>query len=252
MATLAAAVSPVRMQYFYSASLNFGTRVMVNNFQRLGAISNTNVGSEFETVAQAWFFSKGVRLQRNYGVEIGFYNKKERKFDLGSNGPPVLVECKSHKWTASGNVPSAKITVWNESMYYFLLAPPGFRKVLFVVRDFSQKRGESLAEYYVRNHSHLIPDDVEILEYDASTVTVAVSHAARLRHTEQQRCGPNCDDPKGMSWADPNRQIRPDRELIAVPPRLRKSANDPFGDVRRRIIAVGKQFQAGQLNQHDS
>ena len=154
---------------------------MVNNFQRPGAISNADVGSDFETAAQEWFLNQGVRLQRNYGVEVGFSKMKERKFDLGSSEPPVLVECKSHKWTSGGNVPSAKITVWNESMYYFLLAPPGFRKVLFVLRDVSEKRGESLAEYYVRNHSHLIPNDVEILEYDVSNMTAAVSYVARVR-----------------------------------------------------------------------
>ena len=153
---------------------------MANNFQRPGAISNADVGSDFETAAQEWFLKTGVRLQRNYGVEVGFSKKKRRKFDLGSSEPPVLVECKSHKWTVGGNVPSAKITVWNESMYYFLLAPPGFRKVLFVLRDFSEKRGESLAEYYVRNHSHLIPDDVEIREYDMSNMTAAVRFKARL------------------------------------------------------------------------
>ena len=154
---------------------------MVNNFQRLGAISNADVGSDFETAAQEWFLKEGVRLQRNYSVEVGLSKMKERKFDLGSSEPPVLVECKSHKWTSGGNVPSAKITVWNESMYYFLLAPPGFRKVLFVLRDVSEKRGESLAEYYVRNHSHLIPNDVEILEYDVSNMTAAVSYVARVR-----------------------------------------------------------------------
>ena len=142
---------------------------MVNNFQRVGEISNAEVGSKFETAAQEWFLNEGVRLKRNYGVEIGLSKRKRRKFDLGSGEPPVLVECKSHKWTGGGNVPSAKITVWNESMYYFLLAPKGFRKVLFVLRDFSEQRGESLAEYYVRNYSHLIPDDVEILEYDLPT-----------------------------------------------------------------------------------
>ena len=152
---------------------------MVNNFQRPGAISNAAVGSDFETAAQEWFLNKGVRLQRNYGVDVGFSKKKERKFDLGSSEPPVLVECKSRKWTGGGNVPSTKITVWNESMYYFLLAPLCFRKVLFVLRDFNEKRGESLAEYYVRNHSHLIPDNVEIWEYDVSDMTAAVRFTGR-------------------------------------------------------------------------
>ena len=154
---------------------------MVNNFQRLGAISNAAVGRDFEAVAQWWFASEGVQLRRNFGVRVGFFDKKDRKFDLGSNEPPILVECKSHTWTGGGNVPSAKITVWNESMYFFSLAPSGFRKVMFVLRDYSKKRGESLAEYYVRNHSHLIPDDVEIIEFDVSNKTVALSHTARLR-----------------------------------------------------------------------
>ena len=52
-------------------------------------------------------------------------------------------------------------------MLYFLLAPKGFRKILFVLRDYSQRRRETLGQYYVRTHGHLIPDDVEILEYDA-------------------------------------------------------------------------------------
>ena len=154
---------------------------MANNFQRPGAKSNANVGDGFEEAAQEWFLKEGVRLQRNYGVEIGLSTKKERKFDLGTSEPPVLVECKSHKWTSGGNIPSAKITVWNESMYYFLLAPPHFRKVLFVLRDVGKRRGESLAEYYVRNHSHLIPDGVEIREFDDSKMTAAVIYPARSR-----------------------------------------------------------------------
>ena len=47
-------------------------------------------------------------------------------------------------------------------MLYFSLAPSDSRKILFVLRDWSEKRGESLAQYYVRTHSHLIPDDVDL------------------------------------------------------------------------------------------
>ena len=139
---------------------------MVGNFQRIGSTSNSHVGRQFETLAQEFFCQKGLSLQRNYGVPVGLSDEKERHFDLGSDNPPVLVECKSHKWTAGGNVPSAKITVWTEAMYFFYLAPREYRKVMFVLRDFNEKRGETLAEYYVRNFSHLIPDDVEVLEYD--------------------------------------------------------------------------------------
>ena len=138
-----------------------------NNFQRVGSVSNAHVGRNFESVAKEYFRHKGVLLGNGYAVPVGVGSeKKNREFDLGSGDPPILVECKSHRWTSGGNVPSAKMTVWNEAMYYFYLAPPRFRKVLFVLRDFNQKREESLAEYYLRNFSHLIPGDVEIYEFD--------------------------------------------------------------------------------------
>ena len=140
---------------------------MVNNFQRIGFISNSHVGREFEAAAQQYFKNVGITLQEGFNVPVGVSaNKKPRKFDLGCVSPPVLVECKCHRWTTGNNVPSAKMTVWNEAMLYFSLAPPGYRKILFVLRDFNEKRGLSLAEYYVQIYGHLIPDDVEILEYD--------------------------------------------------------------------------------------
>lgn len=95
--------------------------------------------------------------------------KKNHVFDLGntsSDPEKVIVECKSHKWTSSGNVPSAKLTVWNEAMYYFYLAPEEYRKIFFILKDYSEKRGETLGEYYIRVYGHLIPGDVEIMEYD--------------------------------------------------------------------------------------
>ncbi len=142
----------------------------INNFQRIGSISNAHVGRNFESVAQNYFRQTGVLLKSNYAVSLGVSDeRKNRQFDLGSKDPPVLVECKSHRWTAGGNVPSAKITAWNEAMYYFHLSPLKYRKVLFVLRDFSNKRQESLATYYVRSYRHLIPKDIEILEYDEST-----------------------------------------------------------------------------------
>ncbi len=83
-------------------------------------------------------------------------------FDLGNLTQKIIVECKSHKWTTGENIPSAKLTVWNEAMYYFVAAPKGFRKIMFVLRDYSSKRNKTLAEYYVQTYSHLIPKDVEL------------------------------------------------------------------------------------------
>lgn len=54
-------------------------------------------------------------------------------------------------------------------MYYFHIVPRKYRKIFFVLMDFSSKRGETLANFYLRNYAHLIPNDVEIWEYDSVT-----------------------------------------------------------------------------------
>ncbi len=61
------------------------------------------------------------------------------------------------------------MTVWNEAMYYFFLAPPQFRKILFVLKDWSQTRNSTLGTYYIRTNSHLIPNGVEIWEFDEAS-----------------------------------------------------------------------------------
>ena len=139
----------------------------MTNFQRVGAISNSHVGKSFEDIALDFFIQQGLLLAPRFSVELGVGEKKGRhNFDFGAANPAVLVECKSHKWTETGNAPSAKLTVWNEAMYYFLLAPPGYRKVLFVLKHAHPKHGETLGEYYLRRYGHLVPKDVEIFEWD--------------------------------------------------------------------------------------
>lgn len=56
------------------------------------------------------------------------------------------------------------MSVWNEAMYYFHLAPADHRKVFVVLRNM---RGElSLAQNYINLYGHLIPPGVEIWEFD--------------------------------------------------------------------------------------
>src|SRR5689334_2635795 len=142
---------------------------MSNSFQRIGSVSNAHVGSEFERVALAFFAKRGIDLLRNFPVELGLGEKKTHVFDLGSSPQKILVECKSHRWTTGARVPSAKMTVWNEAMYYFHLAPPDYKKILFVLHDKRDKVGESLLTYYKRTYSHLIPPGVEFMEWDETT-----------------------------------------------------------------------------------
>ena len=94
---------------------------------------------------------------------------KEHKFDLGSSEQKVIIECKSHTWTEGGNVPSAKLTTWDQAMLYFFLAPRRYRKIFVAKKDVNPKTKESLAAYYIRMHSHVIPDEVEFWEADEQT-----------------------------------------------------------------------------------
>lgn len=143
---------------------------MADNFQRVGSLSNAHVGRDFETAAMEALAALGIEVQKNYPVEVGVESKKKSHiFDLGSETPRVIVECKSHRWTSGSNIPSAKLTVWNEAMYYFHCAPAEFRKIFFVLHDVRQRTRESLVKYYIRTYQHLIPSDVEIIEYDAES-----------------------------------------------------------------------------------
>src|SRR5258708_2253155 len=100
------------------------------NFQRVGVVSNTHAGREFEEAARLFFAKTGISLRPEYSAMIGINHKKPHRFDLGSDEPPILVECKSYTWTAGGNSPSAKIRGMNEVMLLFSVAPPHYRKIL--------------------------------------------------------------------------------------------------------------------------
>jgi hypothetical protein len=69
------------------------------------------------------------------------------------------------------------MSVWNEVMYYFSVAPSNYRKILFVLQDYSSKRKETLLEYYLRTYGHLIPRGVEFIEFDETKAAArAVKH----------------------------------------------------------------------------
>ena len=143
---------------------------MTNTFQRIGSKSNAHVGRDFEDIALKILSENGITAEKDYGVKVGVGGRsKVHKFDLGADEPAILVECKSHRWTSGNNVPSAKITVWNEAMYYFHSAPGRFRKIFFVLKDERKSNGETLASYYIRTYGHLIPLGVEIWEFDENT-----------------------------------------------------------------------------------
>lgn len=136
----------------------------VHNFQRIGAVSNAHAGRDFEEAACAFFGTIGIALARKFAVPVGYEMKRPHEFDLGSEDPPILVECKSYTWTTGGNSPSAKLRAMNEVMLFFTLAPPRYRKILFLLRHL---RGEiSLAQNYIKNYRHMVAPGIEIWEFD--------------------------------------------------------------------------------------
>lgn len=147
---------------------------MNNNFQRINSVSNAHVGKDFEDIVENVFNNIGIIVRKGISINIGHLIKKPHRFDLGNvcDNNKIVIECKSHTWTSGNNVPSAKLTVWNEAMYYFTLTPSEFRKVLVVKKDYSIKRSETLAQYYIRTYEHLIPDNVEIYEIAEETLDI--------------------------------------------------------------------------------
>jgi hypothetical protein len=141
----------------------------INNFQRIGAKSNSHAGREFEEAAHIFFDESGIKLQRDFAVPVGYKVKKSHRFDLGSEDPPILVECKSLRWTVTGKPPSAKLRAINEAMLLFNVAPKRYRKVLFLLKH--KRRGVSLAAHYVKNQGHLIGPGVEVWEFDLDVKT---------------------------------------------------------------------------------
>lgn len=132
--------------------------------QRKNALSNTQVGIDFEAMSYEFFKSQFPSLKRPFWLPIGHIEKKEHKFDLGCSEQKVIIECKSHTWTEGSNVPSAKITTWDQAMLYFFLAPRGYRKIFVVKHDVNPNSRETLCAYYLRTHPHVIPDEVEFWE----------------------------------------------------------------------------------------
>ena len=143
----------------------------MTNYQRKGASSNAHVGGKFEERARSVLDKHGLKLQPNHKVKVGIdLHKKDHAFDLGSEDPTVIVECKAHTWTKGNNVPSAKMTNWVEAMYYFQIAPDNYKKIFFVEKNKRRSTKETLLEYFLRTYKHMIPPKVEFWELDGITV----------------------------------------------------------------------------------
>ena len=119
---------------------------------------NRRVGRGFQELAQR-ILSK--RCNTEFDVEAAIpigEPAKDHRFDLASKDRSIVVECKCYTWTDSGNIPSAKLMGLDEAVFYFGFLPAGTKKILCMKKTVFPKRSETLAEYYVRIHGHLLKD----------------------------------------------------------------------------------------------
>lgn len=126
-------------------------------------MSNTQIGRLFqEMVAAALEKHFGEPFDFEVALPIGTPSKPHR-FDLASRSRGVVVECKAYGWTASGNVPSAKITTLREAATYLSQLPVNVTKILAVARAVHDRQSETLGEYFARLNANRL-EGIAVLE----------------------------------------------------------------------------------------
>ncbi len=141
------------------------------NHQRTGISSNSKAGEDFEKIAKA-YLEKILKtpLEKDIALELGHLYKNRHRFDFGIKGKRnYIIECKSHRWTQGDNSPSAKLTNWNEAMYCFHLASSKYKKIFFIEKSYNRNADSTLGKHYIHRYKHLIPNGVEIWEFDLET-----------------------------------------------------------------------------------
>jgi hypothetical protein len=150
-------------------------------------MSNKEIGDKFRDTVKKYLSIQGHKLEPEYGVEIGYgQSKKIHYFDLGNELD--LIECKKYSWTEGGNNPSAKLSTLIEAVHIYCAAPKSYNKKIFVFK--TSKKGirnpETLVEYFIRSYGHLIPEDIEIWEFDDINMTSELKYG---KNSEQAPLG---------------------------------------------------------------
>jgi hypothetical protein len=104
-------------------------------------------------------------LGRDFDLEVPIQigSGKPHLFDLATRERDMVAECKAFAFTATGNNPSAKITTLREATVYLRSIPGDVKRLLIVKRAPHPKRGETLAQYFVRLNPDFL-EHVTILE----------------------------------------------------------------------------------------
>ena len=65
--------------------------IYMTNFQRKHSSSNTQVGSDFESIALMHISKEIPTLKKNFPLKIGIYDQKTHKFDLLRNSGDTIL-----------------------------------------------------------------------------------------------------------------------------------------------------------------
>ena len=126
--------------------------------------SNVQVGNAFRDQVKEIFEKQGKgTFTPEVTIKIGDPASGHR-FDLANTDNSIVVECKNYTWTSAGNVPSAKLMGLDEAVFYFGFLPANTKKLLCMKRSEFPGKKETLAQYYVRMHGHLLRD-VSVYEF---------------------------------------------------------------------------------------
>lgn len=128
---------------------------------------NPRKGRDFEVAV-------ACALEKKFGVPFAMRKipignpPKGHNFDLVSTDGSIVAECKNYSWTETGNVPSAKMGFVNEAVFYLQHLPGEVELHVILRKDVSERRKETLAEYYYRTNRHLL-GKVGVSELDMAT-----------------------------------------------------------------------------------
>ena len=127
---------------------------------------NPKMGKEFEEKVSKILTERYSIKFETLAIPIG-KPSKEHKFDLVSEDKKYIVECKCYSWTEGGNIPSAKMAILNEAVFYLSHVSKDKDRWIVMKKDFSIERQKTLARYYFQINQHLL-DGVKIWEVDES------------------------------------------------------------------------------------
>lgn len=137
---------------------------------------NPKIGREFQNltikILQDYFKQE---FETDKPIPIG-NPSKHHKFDCVSLDNKIVAECKSYSWTVSGNIPSAKMAMLNEALFYMSHLPTDIAKIIVMKKAVHHSKKETLAEYYFRINRHLLAD-ISIFEIDEESNKIKIVQA---------------------------------------------------------------------------